>query len=93
MNIKAKIDVKKIDKGALYAGQKGTYLDVVLIEKQNEHSDGFIVQEISKERREAGERGAILGNWSYLKPKPENLPQPGTAEIAPVIEPKDDLPF
>lgn len=92
MNIKVKIDVMKIDKGALYVGQKGTYLNVVLIEQQNEYSDGYIVQEISKERREAGERGAILGNFSYLKPKPESLPQP-QADVTPVIQPKDDLPF
>jgi len=92
MNIKVKIDVMKIDKGALYVGQKGTYLNVVLIEQQNEYSDGYIVQEISKERREAGERGAILGNFSYLKPKPESLPQP-QADVTPVIENDSELPF
>ena len=69
MNIKVKIDVTKIEKSELYTGQKGTYLNVVLIEQPNEYSDGFIVQEISKERRDRGERGAILGNWNYIKPK------------------------
>ena len=39
MNIKVKIDVTKIEKSELYEGQKGTYLNVVLIEQANEYSD------------------------------------------------------
>jgi len=67
MKISAKIDVKKVSKGDLYEGKKGTYLNILLVEQKNEYSDGYIVQELGKDRRERGERGAILGNWSYLR--------------------------
>jgi hypothetical protein len=66
---KLKIDVKKIDKSALFEGKSGTYLDVTLFENKDGPGkygdDGFIVQEISKERREAGEKGPIIGNWRH----------------------------
>ena len=57
------IDVMKIDKERLYKGKKGTYLDAVLIETPNsEYGDYMIVQSISKEERDAGKKGEILGN-------------------------------
>lgn len=68
--IAAKIDVKKISKDDLYVGKKGTYLDAILIPNKDGQSeygdDGFIVQGVSKEKREAGERGPIIGNWKFL---------------------------
>ena len=62
--IRGKIDVKKIDKSALFKGAKGTYLDITLIESPNDTygNTHMIVQDIGKERREAGEKGPILGN-------------------------------
>jgi len=69
--IKLKIDVKKIRKEDLYQGTKGTYLDAVLFENRDGQSDygddGYIVQGISKEAREAGEKGPIIGNWRHLE--------------------------
>jgi hypothetical protein len=65
-----RIDVTKIDKSALYKGAKGTYLDVTLLDNRDGTdqygNDGMIVQDIGKERREAGEKGAILGNWKHV---------------------------
>ena len=73
MAIKLKIDVSKISKPDLFPGKKGLYLDAVLFENRNGQSeygdDGFIVQGISKEKREAGERGPIIGNWRHMEPK------------------------
>jgi hypothetical protein len=68
-NIVVKIDVTKIDKTRLYEGKKGVYLDAILMPNKEESrfgDDGFIIQSISKEAREAGERGPIVGNWRYL---------------------------
>jgi len=63
MTISCKIDVTKIDKTKLFKGKKGTYLDAILIEKKSEYGDDYmIVQGVSKEEREAGIKGAILGN-------------------------------
>ena len=64
MNIRLKIDVKKIDKARLYVGKKGTYLDATLIATPDgKYGDDYmIVQSVSREDREAGVNGAIIGN-------------------------------
>jgi hypothetical protein len=68
-----KIDVTKIDKTAMFKGAKGTYLDLTLIENKDGRdqydNDGFIAQDIGKERREAGEKGPIVGNWKHVEIK------------------------
>lgn len=65
--IRFKIDRKKIDPSALYKGAKGEYYDFTLMEKPNDYGDdGFVVQDIGKARREAGEKGPIVGNWKYI---------------------------
>lgn len=65
--ITAKIDVTKIRKELLFKGKKGTYLDIAIIDRPSEYGDGYIVQDIGKERREAGERGPIIGNWKETR--------------------------
>jgi hypothetical protein len=98
-SISISIDVSKIDKTALYISPKNgkKYLSLMLKireEKDQYGYDGFIAQEISKERKAAGEKGPILGNakimdWDY--PKPQPTPQ------APVTnsfdDENDDIPF
>jgi len=65
--ISLNIDVNKIDKERLYKGAKGTYLDAVLIPTPNsEYGDYMIVESISKEERESGVKGTILGNAKNL---------------------------
>lgn len=85
--ITIKIDVTRIDKNRLFKGEKGTYLDAVLIETPNsEYADYMIKQSVSKEEREQGIEGNILGNakkWETIPPKD---PQGN-------YEPDDDLSF
>ena len=66
--ITIKIDVTKINKSRLYVGEKGTYLNCVLIDTpESEYGHDFmIVQETTKEEREAGTRGTILGNGKIV---------------------------
>ena len=78
--IAAKLNVSKIDKSALFKGEKGVYLDLALFDNKNgqdDHgNDGFVVQSLSKERREAGEKGPIIGNWRHVgKAKPATAPK------------------
>lgn len=88
MNIKLKINVLAIDKLKLFKGEKGTYLDAVMIETPGgQYSDFMIVQDTTAEERTQGVKGAILGNASYMKPKVEQT----AASVAP--QAKDDLPF
>ena len=80
----AKIDVTKIDKEKMYKGQKGTYLDLILIESRNDkyENDYMVVQGVTKEDREAGVRGAILGNakiHGQAKQQPAQKPAPKQA--------------
>lgn len=88
MNAKIKIDVSKISKSRLFKGAKGTYLDCVLIESKNEFSDFMIIEQVTKEEREAGVKGAIIGNGSYFGQQ-----QQGQPEQQPVNEELGELPF
>ena len=67
--ITARINVKMIDKARLFTGEKGTYLDIVLIETPNGKygNDYMVKQSISKEDREAGAEAPILGNGKIIK--------------------------
>lgn len=87
--ITLKIDVKKITKSRLYVGEKGTYLNAVLVPTpDSEYSDYMIVESVSMDEKEAGVKGAIIGNAKIVKAKekqeskPENNP-----------EGAEDLPF
>ena len=58
------IDVNKIDKTKLIPGKKGTYLNMVLFETpDDQYGNDFVVKQgLTKEERERGEKGVILGN-------------------------------
>lgn len=79
------IDVSKIDETALYESPKTgkKYLSMTLLireEKDQYGNDGFIVQKISKARKDAGERGPILGNGKIMDwdaPRESQAPKPG----------------
>jgi len=66
IGLSVKIDVSKINKDRLFKGEKGTYLDLTTFidtENAGQYGDhGFIAQSVSKEEREAGVKGEILGN-------------------------------
>jgi len=91
------IDVKKIDKAALFSGKKGTYLNMTLMENREGvdqyGNEGFIVQDIGMVRRQAGERGAILGNWKTVKPAQAQVPQAQVQVQAQADDDLDDIPF
>ena len=101
MKIKAKINVSKIDKSKIFVGRQGAYLDITLLENKNgvdEYGNHFmVVQDVSKEDREAGIRGAILGNAKKLEPLGRGAPQQARQSAPPVAgdgPPKsDDVPF
>jgi hypothetical protein len=93
--ITLKIDVTKIDKSRLFVGKKGTYLDCVLIETPNsEYGDYMVVEETSKEEREAGKKGTILGNGKILTKGTGNHELDAAEKEARAEEEgSDDLPF
>lgn len=86
--IKLKIDVSKILKDHLYQGAKGKYLDCVVWPNKNgtgQHGDThYIVQELNRAARDAGERGPIIGNATV----PQNAPRQ-QQQAKPVREPDE----
>jgi len=97
LGIKLKIAVNKIDKALLFKGQN-TYLDcTVFVDPDNEDkygNHGMITQDVSKESREAGEKGPILGNAKIFF-RDNGAPQ---MKAPPAQQPVDefddtDLPF
>lgn len=106
--IAAKINVNLIDKAKLFPGQKGKYLDIILLENRDGEDQygnaGMVVQDTSKEERVADKRGAILGNYKIIGRKEPAQP-PARREATPTMRaPKpvdpdldapevEDLPF
>jgi hypothetical protein len=96
-----KIDVMKIDKNLLFSGKNGAkYLDVALMDNRDGPSeygdDGFCVQSVSKEAREAGKKGPIIGNWRNIetRAKAKPAPTPAKKQPDPDLDGEDDsCPF
>lgn len=85
--INVKINCNKIDKAKLYKGEKGTYLNVTLLpnkEGTDQYgNDYMVVQDIGKEARDAGEKGAILGNArTFERKKRDDAPVPANEKPA-----------
>lgn len=90
--IAIKIDVTKIDKERLFQGKKGQYLDatVFLSDEEGQYGDnGMITQSVSKEEREAGVKGNILGNVKILGEFGDNKPSAAPSAVSDM----DDIPF
>lgn len=111
MIIRAKINVSKIEKNLLFKGEKGTYLDVSLLEDRDGEdqwgNSGMIIQDVSREAREAGEKGPIIGNFKIVGNKPSApartqsqgrrpsspLPQRPLPKDPDLDAPDQDIPF
>jgi len=59
------INLDKVTQSKLYKGKKGNYLNATLFlndDVDQYGNNGFIVEATTKEEREAGVKGVILGN-------------------------------
>jgi len=87
------IDVKKIDKSRLYQGKKGTYLSVSIVLDPDQldqyENNGFIAEAVSKDEREAGTKGTILGNVKVAWKEEKRVKD----ESEPPIDFGDDIGF
>lgn len=98
--IAIKIDVTKIDKSLLYKGAKGTYLNVTLKDNRDGEDEygnlGFVTQDVSREAREAGEKGPIIGNWKEVGQKRQgehsSRPKAAPPQKRPLVDPDLDAP-
>lgn len=92
-----KIDVTKIDKARLFQGKKGTYLDasifVDLGDADQYGNHGMITQDVSKEERDSGVKGAILGNGKIAwREGGQQAPQ-SQPKADDTFEDMDSIPF
>ena len=96
IGVNLKINVAKIDKSKLYKGTEGTYLDVTaFIDTDNQDkfgNNGMLTQSVSKEEREAGTRGVILGNSKvFFQGESKQNSSPKQANSFEDLS--DDIPF
>jgi len=87
IGVSFKLDVTKIDKARLFKGQKGTYLDftgfIDLDNLDQYGNSGFIAQDITKEEKDQGVKGNILGNSKVFWREGGQAPQPQQQQQAP----------
>lgn len=83
-----------VEANGVHVGEKGHYLDVTLMENRDGPGkygdDGFASVNLPRERRDAGEKGPIVGNWRHIQRKAA-VAAPAPAAAAP--EGEDDIPF
>ncbi|AUR89774.1 hypothetical protein NVP1132O_38 [Vibrio phage 1.132.O._10N.222.49.F8] len=99
VGVSLKLDVTKIDKARLFNGQKGTYLDATVFidldELDQYGNSGMITQDVSKEEKQQGVKGNILGNckvfWSDAGQAPHQAPQQQYQPVAKQNQPEDDF--
>ncbi len=95
VGISLKIAVNKIDKERLFSG-KNTYLDAtafVDLDNKSEYGDnGMITQDVSKEEKEQGIKGAILGNTKVFW-RDDNQPQQQQQPQQQADTALDSIPF
>ncbi len=87
--ISISINVDAIESARLFPGKNGRYLDAILIKSPNSkyNDDYMIVQSVSKEERDKGIKGNILGNAKIInKRDPQQFNNPPDETI-------DDLGF
>ena len=86
IGVSLKINVSEIEKGRLFAGKKGKYLDAtVFIDLDNldqYDNSGMITQDVNKEEKANGIKGPILGNCKVFwkeggqqQPQQQSQPQ------------------
>jgi hypothetical protein len=90
------INCSKIDKSALYEGKNGKYLSLVLFDNKDGvdqyGNSGFVAVDLGKERRLAGERGPIIGNWKETgQAKPQQAAP--VSSPTPAEDHEDTIPF
>lgn len=92
--VRLKIDVTKIDKSRLFIAKSGAkYLDATCIPSNGQFGDThMIVEDVSKEERDAGKKGTIIGNATEIMR--DNYQQAPQRQSEPEYDMGDDeIPF
>jgi hypothetical protein len=94
--IRCSIAVNKIDKKRLKKHENGnTYYSFTLLERREVGQYGdthMVVEDITKEERQSGVKGTILGKGEEVQPKGEAAP-PKPVAAGGATEEEDIIPF
>ena len=100
IGVSLKIDLNKVDRNKTFKGKNGAeYLDVTafinLDEEDQYGNNGMLTQSVNKEDKQAGIKGAILGNskvfWSST---PKEQPAPPAPDFSQAGgDPSSETPF
>ena len=88
-----------LDPNNIYRGEQGLYCQLTLLDNKSGVDqwgwEGFATVDLGKERREAGEKGPILGNWKTLGQRSpnQNTAPPPLAAMNDALDAEDDIPF
>jgi hypothetical protein len=98
VGVSFKLDVTKMDKARFFKGQKGTYCDctvfIDLDELDQYGQSGMITQDVSKDEKQQGVKGPILGNAKVFWSENGSAPQKQASAAPqgkPAPEPYDDF--
>lgn len=79
IGVSLKINCSEIDKARLFAGKKGNYLDATVfidLDQLDQYGNsGMITQDVSKEEKQQGVKGNILGNCKVFWSENGQAPQ------------------
>ena len=94
IGVRLKLNVSMIEKARLFKGKKGTYLDATVfidVDQQDQYgNNGMITQDVSKEERDSGVKGPILGNVEvFYDDRQQQAPQQQSQHPANIAD--DDL--
>jgi len=104
VGVSLKLDVTKMDKARFFKGAKGTYCDctvfIDLDELDQYGNSGMITQDVSKDEKQQGVKGNILGNAKVFWSESGDAPHKKAVEAIkaqfapePVDDFEDSIPF
>lgn len=84
IGVRLKINCSQIEKARLFVGKKGSYLDATVFIDTSEldqyGNSGMITQDVSKDEKDQGVKGNILGNCQVFWVENGQAPQKGGAQ-------------
>ena len=89
------INLSKIDKTAIFEGKNGKYLTLCLFDNKDGEDQygnhGFVTVDLGKDRRLAGEKSAIIGNFKDMDKRQEPAEPRRTAAGGTVMDKDEDF--
>lgn len=97
VGVSLKINCSMIEKARLFKGAKGAYLDATVfidLDQLDQYGNsGMITQDVSKDEKDQGVKGAILGNCKVFWRDDNSQPAPQRQAMPADYDIDDSIPF